>query len=233
MRTDERRAGAIGTLFFRRNVFTLLVMTLVCFSRPGMADQTVIPSYDSARDTWFWDKLYPTGGRTLYCGQAFRSHEPLNIEHVFAASWAADALGCSSRSACRDHPTHGVRFNRFEADLHNLYPSLGGINSARGNTAFGKVAGEGRSLLGCDFEVDRVTDRTEPRTEVRGDIARAIFYIRTEYGFPIPFGMKDMLKEWHLNDPPSTTEIWRNDTIDRLQGTRNPYIDDPELAETL
>ncbi|BAZ93758.1 endonuclease I [Thiohalobacter thiocyanaticus] len=209
-------------------IFISLLITPLAY-----AEQTVIDSYRQAREIWFWDQLYPRGGETLYCGQAFRGHAPLNIEHVYAASWAAEAMGCSSRSACRNDPDEGETFNHFEADLHNLFPTLGGVNSARGNLPFGRVPGEELHLLACDFEVDRDINLVEPRTEVRGDIARAIFYVHDAYDLPIPFEMKEMLVEWHRNDPPSTHEIWRNDTIARLQGTRNPYIDSPELADEL
>lgn len=213
--------------------YTVLAIVLLATCQPGFADQTVISNYSATRDHFFWDKLYPTGGRTLYCDEQFRTHEPLNIEHVYAAAWMAEALGCSSRSACRTDPVHNVRFNHMEADMHNLFPAMAGLNGARSDRHFGTIEGEKGPLVACDFEVDKADDVVEPRPAIRGDIARAIFYMHREYNLPIPFGMTTILKEWNQEDPPSTEEIWRNDAIDRLQGTRNPYIDNPGLADSL
>ena len=200
---------------------------------PALADQTVIPNYDKARKDFFWTQLYPTGGSTLYCDQPFEGHFTLEIEHVYPASWMGEHLQCGNRTQCRQHAVHGQRFNHMEADLHNLYPAMAGMNGARSNHKFGIIDGEKRSLVNCDFEVDRDAKLAEPRPGARGDIARAIFYMHHEYGLPIAADMKDTLKQWHEADPPSTHEIWRNDTIDRLQGTRNPYVDDPALASSL
>jgi len=45
------------------------------------------------------------------------------------------------------------------------------------------------------------------------------------YSLKLPLDMElDMLLKWHLADPPDDNERWRNITIERLQGTRNPYI---------
>ena len=39
-----------------------------------------------------------------------------------------------------------------------------------------------------------------------------------------------LLIRWHLQDLPDDLECVRNDAIEALQGTRNPFIDDPALA---
>ena len=39
-----------------------------------------------------------------------------------------------------------------------------------------------------------------------------------------------MLARWSIEDPPSAEERVRNNAIDSLQHTRNPFIDYPELA---
>ena len=131
-------------------------------------------------------------------------------------------LGCGNRKECREDATHGLRFNRMEADLHNLFPAMAGLNRTRSNNSFGIIPDEERFLLMCDFESDSGNDVTEPRPGARGDIARAI-----------DAALLPLLQQWNNNDPPSTYEVWRNDTIDRLQGTRNPFIDDPALGDNL
>jgi len=52
-----------------------------------------------------------------------------------------------------------------------------------------------------------------------------LLYMLDAYSLKLPLDMElDMLLKWHLADPPDDNERWRNITIERLQGTRNPYI---------
>ena len=205
-------------------------LCLAISAYPSFADQTQIPDYREAREI-FWQKLYPSGGWTLYCGERFegRSRE-LNVEHIYPASWMAKHLGCGSRRECQ---RTRERFNRMEADLHNLYPALASINRARSNYLFGEIPGEPRELGDCDFERDRDRRVAEPRPIARGNVARAIFYMHAEYGLPIPAEMLPVLKRWNRKDPPSCAEMQRNNRIEALQGTRNRFIDHPQLANEL
>jgi deoxyribonuclease-1 len=54
-----------------------------------------------------------------------------------------------------------------------------------------------------------------------------------EYGLTIFKKQAEMLKEWHFRDQPSKEEKRRNDIIEQIQGTRNLFIDDPELVNAL
>ncbi len=200
-------------------------------SAPLTADQTRIKDYEEAR-ALFWSKLYSEGGETLYCGRSFgdRNRRGVNIEHVFPMSWAARELRCGRRKQCR---ANNPRFNRLEADLHNLFPSRKDINDVRGSFRFGDVRGERREYGSCDFEVDERRRVVEPRPVARGEIARAMFYMHSEYGLRIFSKLGRTLKRWHYEDPPSEQEKRRNDVIEDIQGTRNPYIDHPDLVARL
>lgn len=195
------------------------------------ADQTRIPDYEAARKL-FWGEVYRQGGETLYCGKAFSAgdHRGVNIEHIFPMSWVTNALDCGTRDQCRNSDP---RFNRIEADLHNMYPALTAINDARGSASFGMIDGEKREYGSCDFELDQRHYTVEPRDTVRGEIARAMFYMHDEYGLEIRPRQGKTLKRWNQDDPPSADEKRRNDLIEKLEGKRNPYIDDPELAKKL
>ncbi len=210
----------------------ILFLVLVLAPVSVLADQTTIANFNASK-TIFWRDLYPTGGHTLYCNQPFAGHSGLDVEHVYPASWMGTHLGCGNRAACRAHATHGTRFNHMEADLHNLFPAMAGLNRTRSDNSFGIIAGKARSLLACDFESDSANDITEPRPGARGDIARAIFYMHSEYQLPIDATLLPLLQGWNHDDPPDTYEIWRNDTISRLQGTRNQFIDNSALGDGL
>lgn len=179
----------------------------------------------------FWKQLYSNGGETLYCGQSFgkKKGRGINVEHVFPMGWVVKALKCKNRTQCRKR----ARFNRIEADMHNLFPARATINKARGAMAFGHVAGESREFGRCDFEIDRKKRQVEPRPEVRGDIARAMFYMHKKYKLTIFPRQGKRLKKWHRQDPPSIEEKRRNRIIERIQGQRNLFIDQPKLGHKL
>lgn len=187
-----------------------------------VSEQTVIPDYETARDDYFWPILYKDGGETLYCGKEFTSRAGLTVEHVYAAQWMATAAGCINRSECPN-----TTFHHAEADLHNLWPAIGRINSSRSDTSFWEIPGEDHrrfTKICPDYERTSGEDAAvEPRDDVKGDIARSILYMVIVYDFP-HWGMGPMLLEWHEADPPDAEECRRNDAIGELQGTRNPFI---------
>jgi deoxyribonuclease-1 len=190
-----------------------------------------IADYKSALPL-MWGKLYAEGGETLYCARGFgkKKGRRINVEHVFPMSWVAWTLKCGKRDECRDS---SEQFNRIEADLHNLWPSRVDVNKARRSYPFGTVKGEKRTFKGCDFELDENNRVVEPRPAARGEIARSMFYMAQEYRLEIRARQGRTLQRWNRDDPPSDEERRRNDLIERIQGNRNPFIDDPNRADEL
>tara|TARA_B110000444_G_scaffold242426_1_gene259733 strand:+ start:29 stop:1327 length:1299 start_codon:yes stop_codon:yes gene_type:complete len=134
-------------------------------------------------------------------------------------------------------------------DVHNLKPCDTSMNSYRNDKDF---ESGGDTVFNGDVATQCFgTNATfEPRDEVKGDIARIIFYmdIRYEGGdnepnlypvnnlttYPYPeIGTLSTLLEWHLMDPPDEFEKNRNNVIYQYQGNRNPLIDYPELVSLL
>lgn len=209
-----------------RNMFLFL---LFAFSQPlAAAGQAEIKDYEAARYL-LWSAVYAQGGETLYCGRRFGRNKGrgINVEHVLPMSWVTNALKCGTRTQCREN---SKRFNLIEADLHNLFPARTDINDERSSYRFGIIEGEQRRYGKCDFEVDRRGRMAEPRPAARGEIARAMFYMSECYGITIFSKFGRLLKQWHGVDPVSAEERRRNDAIEKLQGTRNRFIDDPALV---
>ena len=179
-------------------------------------------SYEAAR-TIFWQQLYNATGETLYCAVPIKNeYDPtINIEHVFPMSWVAWTLKCGKRSECREN---SPRFNIIEADMHNLFPARADINKARSSHPYGMVDGEKRQFGQCDFEIDYGKKQVEPRASVRGDIARAMFYMADKYQLEIRSKQKQLLQNWMQSDPVSPEEQRRNHLIHDIQGNYNPYI---------
>ncbi len=83
----------------------------------------------------------------------------------------------------------------------------------------------------------------EPCDAVKGDVARALLYFLVRYNDrDIRDGVdyRDfwvnrvaLFLEWNLQDPPDAAERRRNGLIENYQGNRNPFVDDPRLAEKI
>jgi uncharacterized repeat protein (TIGR02543 family) len=136
-----------------------------------------------------------------------------NREHV----WPQSLLNVSTNNSS----TH------VGADLHNLKPANPSENSSRGNKFF-------------DYTTTTVSYK--PRDEVKGDVARILFYMTVKYdyltlvnGNPTTYqmGKLDTLLQWHLEDPVDSFEQNRNEIIFNYQNNRNPFIDHPELVEKI
>lgn len=215
--------------------FLLLGMALTLMACSPQTPPSAFENYKEARST-FWRKLYPSEAESLYCRTKFNTSDRrgFNVEHVFPMSWATNGLKCGKRKQCR---ASSQEFNRIEGDLHNLYPAREDVNRARSSFRFGDVKGEQRQFgTNCDFEVDRRARVAEPAPEVRGDVARAMFYMADRYkdqGLVIFKKQAKMLHRWHQSDPPSRHEKERNDAIEALQGNRNPFIDRPKELDKL
>ena len=210
------------------NITAILIVVLAAVM--SIMNVSAIENYHEAKKV-FWQELYPKG-HTLYCRAKISNakNNEINVEHVFPMAWVKNSLKCGTRDQCRQ--TSDL-FNQIEADLHNLYPSLAKLNYARQAYRFGTVNGEERRFGSkCDFEVSKRYRVAEPRAQARGAIARAMFYMEKQYKPLVLFEKQaDILLKWHLKDPPSKEELWRNDKIEKLQGNRNPFIDKPELIK--
>ena len=213
----------------------LIVFTFLAFiSFFAKADQAVQYTYDEVASNIFWQQLYGEGGWTLYCGLKFNRPSisedsiTLAIEHVYPTSRMIRALGCTSRSQCY---TQKKQFFVMEADLHNLYPVRLDLSNALYDSEFGEIEGDDWRVGDCDFE--RKNGIVQPRSLARGNVARSIFYMHDRYNLPLKKDTLEILKSWNNEYPPSQLEIMRNDRIEKIQGNRNPYIDDPTLGDKL
>jgi len=179
----------------------------------------------------FWSQLYGQGGSTLYCGKAFTEESgQLKASLIYSSKQLKSSLRCITDRQCG---IMNPRYVFMASDLHNLYPALTRVELVRRNAQFGELDDSVPSKFddtGCDMKTS--FQLVEPRDEAKGNVARAIFYMHVEYALPI-VGQVQVYKKWHQMDPPDAEEKARNDKIASLQGTRNRFIDNPELVEQL
>ncbi|WP_233007309.1 endonuclease [Rheinheimera faecalis] len=169
--------------------------------------------------------------KTFRAGQT-NSLDAWNREHVWAKS-------------------HGFPSESQYAytDIHHLRPADVSINSSRGNKDFdlGGTALAESPLNKTD------SDSFEPRNAVKGDVARMMFYMDVRYeggdetstpnlilrnfaptGSSAPeMGKLCVLLQWHIQDPVDSFETRRNNRIYEWQQNRNPFIDNPQWAQSI
>lgn len=139
-------------------------------------------------------------------------------------------------------------------DVHHLRPCNIQVNGERGNKWFGNANTPHMHNGGPTGNYyDNAQHLWQPREEVKGDVARMIFYMATRYNGngeldlevidylpsnnstsdPVHALLGDLL-EWHAEDPVDDWERNRNDIIyNNYQQNRNPFIDHPEFAELI
>lgn len=163
-----------------------------------------------------------------------------NREHIWPNSYGIDKRG----------PAY--------SDLHNLQPADASVNTSRSNKIYDisdikdskfKKPGHPEAKM-----TKKDSDSWEPPAVVRGDIARAAFYMDLRYNGDNPnekdliltndlslidsdnnfFGKLNTLINWHFDDPTDAKERFRNDLIfSEYQKNRNPFVDHPEWIEKI
>ena len=176
------------------------------------------------------------------------------------STWNREHVWCQSLSGGLYSSTGG-NTRGAGSDIHHLRPALNVYNSTRGNTPYGTFEDKtipGISQLGKTGNYYDAK-KFEPRDDIKGDIARILFYVYTRYSSSLSDGSSDlvtgyrdegklqiqniivtddgsetaawnMLLEWNELDPVDYLEMYRNNKAQEIQGNRNVFIDHPEFA---
>lgn len=157
-----------------------------------------------------------------------------NREHVWPKSLGSFGPG----GVYEDSPAN--------TDVHHLKPCDMTMNADRGNKGFDN----GGVAHLENMEVKYTDISWEAPDNVKGDIARMLFYMDVRYEggegepnlelvewldtYPNPeIGKLSTLLEWHNADPVDVFEMNRNDVIYSWQNNRNPFIDYPEFVDRI
>jgi serine protease len=136
-----------------------------------------------------------------------------------------------------------VKDTAAHIDLHHVFAADSTVNSSRGDKDFDKGGNPHHECDDC--RTDR--DSWEPPDEMKGDVARVMFYMAVRYEGNDSSGADDLelvnrvtdsrtpflsvlstLLEWHCADPACDAERRRNNVVYNWQGNRNPFVDRPE-----
>ena len=134
-------------------------------------------------------------------------------------------------------------------DAHMLRPSDATVNSSRSNKDFNDVEHIEANEEGEAANTYTTDDFFEPRPEIKGDLARIMFYMdvryeskaldlelvdRISYTDDPELGVLYTLLQWHENDPVSDEERARNNAIyTDYQNNRNPFVDNPDWVASI
>ncbi len=207
----------------------------------------------TSSSTDVWDILKETDRDTLNADNVIMLYSGRSIdaekEYDDGAGWNREHVWAKSRG---DFGTG----NGAGTDVHHLRACDISVNSTRNNRNFDDCI-DCQDVIDEGIDTGSKYDATlwtfEPRDEVKGDVARMIFYMVVRYegenGEPdleltntllsntdkSPLqGVWNTLLEWNRIDTVSDWERNRNDIIyTDYQKNRNPFIDYPELAEYL
>ena len=170
-------------------------------------------------------------------------------------------LNSNDRTFDREH-TWAQSLGSFDTsagkgtDLHHLFASDEKNNqNGHGNLMYGNADNNAQLIGDTPYNQTGYTGYQngnstvkiyEPLDEVKGDIARALFYMATRYDedLHLAFGLDNLgkntignlevLLEWNELDPVDQFEIHRNNLIfNNIQYNRNPFIDYPEWANAI
>ena len=141
----------------------------------------------------------------------------------------------------------GASGSPMKSDMHHLRPCKSNVNSVRGNKPFNEIDDWSTdswywlTYSSQNIPTNNINEYSEsnssffePREEVKGDIARAMFYFYTIYQNVADDSFfntqKQILYQWHNDDSVTNQEIARTWNIANYQNNiPNPFIIDDSL----
>jgi deoxyribonuclease I len=200
----------------------------------GSCYEHVSVGYDNARKFLFGEIYILRDGQgtyvhDVYCGKDFHfrdvsdasdMHADVNIEHTWAQSKFSPKYPKGTQ----------------KSDMHHLFLTDSRANSQRGNLDFADLTGV-KNELNVQNCPESALGRSEngmtfmPPAAHRGNLARALFYFSSHYDMDIKASVEKTLRKWHAADPVDASEKARHEIIARIQKSRNPFIDHPEMVE--
>ena len=193
-----------------------------------VTNHTHVTTYDETRNLYKFTDCQNGGGAisSFYSGKdigpAWDKGDTWNREHTWPQSKGLEGAD--------------------ENDIMMLRPTAKDENGSRGNKAYGESSGfyDPNSVSGGNYNL-------------HGDVARIFLYVYVRWGIVdgnndrdkngekkyATWGekgvieSKEVLLKWMKEDPVDTWELERNDIVQSITGTRNVFVDYPELAFVL
>ncbi len=173
-------------------------------------------TYAATRDKFQYTDC-ENSGKTSKRISSFYSGDPIGPEWDGGDTWNREHTWPNSK---------GDQAGNGENDIMMLRPTAKSENGSRGNKAYG----EGTTYYNPNSE-------SGGKHDLRGDVARIMLYQYVRWGATDKMWgssgvieSKAILLKWMEEDPVDTWELGRNDSVQSITGTRNVFVDFPELA---
>ena len=201
-------------------------------------------SYNSARDVLYGDIEAELNEGQVFC---IYTNYSINLPNgVDPSSYLYDnGMDCEHLWP----QSMGASSSPMKSDMHHLRPCRSNVNSSRGNKPYNEINDNATNtwywlnIQSSNIPSSNINEYSEtnssyfePREESKGDVARSIFYFYTIYENVANDNFfntqKDVLYQWHIQDPPTNIEIDRTWAIAAYQNNiPNPFIIDNSLIE--
>lgn len=145
-------------------------------------------------------------------------------EHLVPAWVIGHQRRCWQQGGRKHCARSDETFQRAEADLFNLVPSIGEINGDRSNLPFAWLPQHPSQYGACQMVVDFQAGKVMPRPEVRGMIARTYFYMSQRYGLRLSQQERRLFETWSKRYPVEHWERQRNQRIACVMGWGNAFV---------
>lgn len=177
-----------------------------------------------------WQWVGKSGGRVdaESCGYEARKQasraERTEWEHIVPAWTFGHQRQCWQNGGRKNCVATDPVFRAMEADLFNLYPSVGEVNGDRANFNYGMASSAAPQYGQCSTRIDFGAKTAEPRDEVKGLVARTTFYMFDRYNLSMSRQQQQLLMAWSKQYPVSAWERERNARIAKIVGYPNKFV---------
>jgi len=213
-----------------------LLLLLITFGAQAGAPRT----FDEAKKV-AW-KLYAPQSTEFYCGCKYTGNKVnlaacgyvprknakraarIEWEHIVPAWQIGHQRQCWQRGGRKNCTRFDPVYQKAEADLHNLVPSIGEVNGDRNNFSFGWLPVQTGQYGSCLTQVDFKAKKVMPRPSIRGMIARTYFYMSKQYGLSLSKQDRQLYEAWNKTYPVEAWERQRNQSVACAMGRGNEFV---------
>ena len=172
-----------------------------------------VTSYAATREMYAYTDCQNGGGAI----SSFYSGKEIGPAWDGGATWNREHTWPNSK---------GDASGQGENDIMMLRPTATSENGPRGNKAYGESS-----------DYYNPNSESGGKYNLHGDVARILLYVYVRWGNTVAMWgsagvieSKEVLLKWMAEDPVDTWELGRNDSVESITGTRNVFVDYPELA---
>lgn len=221
-------------------------LTAVCLSLVASLANAQAPRTFQEAKKVAW-KLYAPQSTEFYCGCKYQGNRidlkacgyvprknaqrasRIEWEHIVSAWEIGHQRQCWQHGGRKNCARNDKVFERAEADLHNLVPSIGEVNGDRSNYSFGWLPEQRGQYGSCLTQVDFKARKVMPRPSIRGMIARTYFYMSKRYDLHLSRQDRQLFEAWDRTYPVQPWERQRNQRVACLTGHGNDFVGPVDL----